>query len=137
MRNWASGVSFLNPLNLEAQSSTLSHLRIRKCDRGISQRSPSCPSIITLTGFNLNNAAYGFHWHVWCSSTPYVHANLFDIHRCNTNPYYISTPLVLCFILYPSIEPCSVYLLFSFQLRYRENGKLTRLSEDWIMELDY
>lgn len=37
--------------------------RIRKCARGMSRLDPTCPPIIILTGFNLNNAACGFHRH--------------------------------------------------------------------------
>lgn len=147
MRNWESGgaSSLFNSSNLEAsEDSTLPPVvspHIRKCTRGMGRRSPSCSPIISLTGFNLNNAACGFYRHAWCPSTPYYLTyllRLFDIHRCYTNPYYIFPSRVLCFMRFTlSTESCSVYSLFSFQLYYRENGKLTRLLEDWIMELDY
>lgn len=40
-------------------SSSYSQMR----SRGMSRLGPSCPPIIILTGFNLNNAACGFHRH--------------------------------------------------------------------------
>ena len=66
MPNWESGTSLFsilqhlfNPESRGSMDTTPTIIYIRKCTREMSRRSPSCPPIIILTRFNLNNAACG------------------------------------------------------------------------------